>query len=45
MEKGTRFGKEVQEAVWQSAQVDALYRLACLAYAFRGRSTFSRACC
>jgi RIO kinase 1 len=28
MAKGTRFGKESQEAAWQSAEVDALYRLA-----------------
>lgn len=26
--KGTRYGKEVMEAAWQSAEVDALYRLA-----------------
>ncbi len=28
MEKGTRYGKKVQEEAWQSAEVDALYRLA-----------------
>ena len=28
MAKGTRFGREKQEAAWQSAEVDALYRLA-----------------
>lgn len=28
MAKGTRFGREVQEAAWQSAEVSALYRLA-----------------
>ena len=28
MAKGTRFGKASQEAAWQSAEVDALYRLA-----------------
>jgi RIO kinase 1 len=28
MAKGTRFGREVQEAAWQSAEVGALYRLA-----------------
>ena len=28
MAKGTRFGREMQEAAWQSAEVDALYRLA-----------------
>ena len=28
MSKGTRFGREMQEAAWQSAEVDALYRLA-----------------
>ncbi len=28
MAKGTRFGREVAEAAWQSAEVDALYRLA-----------------
>ncbi len=28
MAKGTRFGRQVQEAAWQSAEVDALYRLA-----------------
>ena len=28
MAKGTRFGKEAAEAAWQSAEVDALYRLA-----------------
>jgi RIO kinase 1 len=28
MAKGTRYGKQSQEAAWQSAEVDALYRLA-----------------
>ena len=28
MAKGTRFGREAAEAAWQSAEVDALYRLA-----------------
>ena len=28
MAKGTRFGREAQEAAWQSAEVDARYRLA-----------------
>ena len=28
MAKGTRYGREMQEAAWQSAEVDALYRLA-----------------
>jgi RIO kinase 1 len=28
MAKGTRFGRQVTEATWQSAEVDALYRLA-----------------
>jgi RIO kinase 1 len=28
MAKGTRFGKQAAEAAWQSAEVDALYRLA-----------------
>ncbi len=28
MAKGTRFGREVQEKAWQSAEVDALFRLA-----------------
>ena len=28
MAKGTRFGREAQEAAWQSAEVEALYRLA-----------------
>lgn len=28
MAKGTRYGREEQEAVWQTAEVDALYRLA-----------------
>jgi RIO kinase 1 len=28
MDKGTKFGREQQEAAWQSAEVDALYRLA-----------------
>jgi len=28
MEKGTRYGRKAQEAAWQSAEVDALYRLA-----------------
>jgi RIO kinase 1 len=27
MEKGSRYGKKMQEEVWQSAEVDALYRL------------------
>ena len=28
MEKGTRYGRKIQEEAWQSAEVDALYRLA-----------------
>jgi len=28
MEKGTRYGRKAQEQAWQSAEVDALYRLA-----------------
>lgn len=28
MEKGTRYGRKMQEEVWQHAEVDALYRLA-----------------
>lgn len=28
MAKGTRFGRQIQEKAWQSAEVDALYRLA-----------------
>jgi RIO kinase 1 len=28
MTKGTRFGRQAQEAAWRSAEVDALYRLA-----------------
>ena len=28
VEKGTRYGRKVQEEAWQSAEVDALYRLA-----------------
>jgi RIO kinase 1 len=28
MERGTRFGRQQQEAVWQNVEVDALYRLA-----------------
>lgn len=28
MEKGTRYGRKVREETWQSAEVDALYRLA-----------------
>ena len=28
MAKGTKFGREAQEAAWQSAEVDAMYRLA-----------------
>jgi RIO kinase 1 len=28
MAKGTRYGRQAQEAAWQSAEVDALYRLA-----------------
>ncbi|MFN3750435.1 MAG: PA4780 family RIO1-like protein kinase [Thiobacillus sp.] len=28
MAKGSRYGREMQEAAWQSAEVDALYRLA-----------------
>ncbi len=27
MEKGSRFGRKMQEEVWQSAEVDALYRI------------------
>src|SRR2546428_6203672 len=28
MEKGTRFGRKMQEEMWQNAEVDSLYRLA-----------------
>ncbi|MES2104429.1 MAG: PA4780 family RIO1-like protein kinase [Pseudomonadota bacterium] len=28
MEKGTRYGRKMQEEVWQNAEVDALYKLA-----------------
>lgn len=28
MEKGTRYGRQMREEVWQNAEVDALYRLA-----------------
>lgn len=28
LEKGTRYGRKMQEEVWQNAEVDALYRLA-----------------
>ncbi len=28
MEKGSRYGRKIQEDVWQNAEVDALYRLA-----------------
>jgi RIO kinase 1 len=28
MEKGTRYGRKMQEEMWQNAEVDALYRLA-----------------
>src|SRR3989338_4942620 len=28
MQKGTRYGRQMQEEAWQSAEVDALYRLA-----------------
>ena len=28
MAKGTRFGRKMQEEVWQNAEVDALFRLA-----------------
>ncbi len=28
MEKGSRYGRKAQEEAWQSAEVDALYRLA-----------------
>ncbi|MBY0574761.1 MAG: serine protein kinase RIO [Undibacterium sp.] len=28
MEKGTKYGRKMQEEVWQSAEVDALYKLA-----------------
>src|SRR5512135_3105093 len=28
MEKGSRYGRQAQEEAWQSAEVDALYRLA-----------------
>ncbi|HEY9278812.1 MAG TPA: PA4780 family RIO1-like protein kinase [Eoetvoesiella sp.] len=28
MEKGTRYGRQMQEEMWQNAEVDALYRLA-----------------
>ena len=28
MAKGSKFGRQAQEAAWQSAEVDALYRLA-----------------
>ena len=28
MEKGTRYGRKMQEEAWQNAEVDALYKLA-----------------
>jgi RIO kinase 1 len=28
MEKGTRYGRQMQEASWQNAEADALFRLA-----------------
>lgn len=31
MEKGSRYGRQMQEEAWQSAEVDALYRLAAAA--------------
>jgi len=28
MQKGSKFGRKEQETIWQSAEVDALYKLA-----------------
>ena len=45
MAKGTKFGREAQEAAWQSAEVDALYRLAAAGVrACRSPSTFTTVC-
>ena len=38
MAKGTRYGRQSQEAAWQSAEVDALYRLAAQVQHFRHAS-------
>jgi RIO kinase 1 len=45
MEKGSRYGRQMQEEVWQNAEVDALYRLAAPACGCRSRTSASRACC
>jgi RIO kinase 1 len=45
MAKGTRFGRKVTEAIWQSAEVDALYRLAAAGVRVPRRTTSWKACC
>ena len=46
MAKGTKFGREKQEEAWQSAEVDALYRLAARRRARAAAATTSTtACC
>jgi len=45
MAKGTRYGREAQEAAWQNAEVGRLYRLAAPAYGCRRRITSIPAYC
>jgi len=45
MAKGTRFGREAREAAWQSAEVDALYRLAAAGVRVPRPTTSATACC
>ena len=45
MAKGTKFGREQREAAWQSAEVDALYRLAAAGMRVPRPVNFPTACC
>jgi RIO kinase 1 len=44
MAKGTRFGRKAQEDAWQSAEVDALYRLAAAGVRVPSRTSSTTAC-
>ncbi|MFW5396792.1 MAG: hypothetical protein XXXNARYT_002520 [Candidatus Accumulibacter regalis] len=44
MEKGSRFGRKMQEEVWQSAEVDALYPAGCGGCAGPAAASVLRGC-
>jgi len=45
MEKGTNYGRKAQEEAWQSAEVDALYRLAAAGVRVPKPYNFTKAYC